>query len=111
MKTSISILLFFVLAITETVAGQFSVTPVRIFMVPKDRAAAITITNESDEPLVMQADVYSWKQKADGEDDLTPSEDLFLSPPIIKLAPKARQVVRLVMLKPGASWNAGAKLM
>jgi fimbrial chaperone protein len=84
-------------------AGQFSVTPVRIFMAPKERAAAITITNESDDPLVMQADVYTWKQKPDGEDDLTPSEDLFLSPPIIKLAPRARQVVRLAVLKPMAS--------
>jgi len=84
-------------------AGQFSVAPVRIFMAPKERAAAITITNESDEPLVMQADVFTWKQKPDGEDDLAPSEDLFLSPPIIKLAPHARQVVRLAVLKPAAS--------
>ncbi len=91
------------IAAIPAAAGQFSVTPVRIFMAPKDRAAAITITNESDEPLVMQADVYTWKQKADGDDDLAPSEDLFLSPPIIKLAPRARQVVRLAVLKPIAS--------
>ena len=81
-------------------AGLFSVTPVRIFMTPRDRATAITITNESDEELVMQADVYAWKQKASGEDDLVLSEDLILSPPILKLAPRARQVVRLAMVKP-----------
>jgi len=101
-KTTISILVISLLAIADACAGQFSVTPVRIFMAPKDRAAAITITNETDEPLVMQADVYTWKQKADGEDDLTPSEDLFLSPPIIKLGPHARQVVRLAVLKPAS---------
>ena len=76
-------------------AGQFSVTPVHIYMSPKDRAVAVTITNEGDDELVMQSDLYLWKQKADGQDDLTLTEDLFLSPPIIKLAPKARQVVRL----------------
>lgn len=81
-------------------AGQFTVTPVRIYVAPKDRAAAVTITNEGDDELVMQADVYVWKQKPGGEDDLTLSEDLFLSPPIIKLAPKSRQVVRLAMLRP-----------
>lgn len=81
-------------------AGQFTVTPVRIFVAPKDRAAAVTITNEGEDELVMQADVYVWKQKPGGEDDLTLSEDLFLSPPIIKLAPKSRQVVRLAMLRP-----------
>jgi fimbrial chaperone protein len=84
-------------------AGLFSVSPVRIYMTPKDRAIAVTITNDGDEELVMQADIYSWKQKPNGEDDLTLSEDLFLSPPIIKLAPKARQVVRLAVLTPTKS--------
>ena len=84
-------------------AGLFSVSPVRIYMAPKDRAVAVTITNDGDEELVMQADIYSWKQKPGGEEDLTLSEDLFLSPPIIKLAPKARQVVRLAVLSPSKS--------
>jgi fimbrial chaperone protein len=81
-------------------AGPFSVTPVRIFMNPKDKAVAVTITNEGDDELVMQADVFTWKQKPDGEDDLTLTEDLLLSPPIIKLAGKSRQVVRLARLRP-----------
>jgi fimbrial chaperone protein len=89
--------------VTGAWAGQFSVTPVRIFVAPRDRAAAVTVTNESNDPLVMQADVYVWKQKPNGEDELTPSEDLFLSPPILKLAPNARQVVRLAMLHPPKS--------
>lgn len=79
-------------------AGVFSVTPVRIYMAPKDRAIAVTITNEGDEELVMQADLFLWKQKPDGQENLTLTEEMFLSPPIIKLAPKARQVVRLARL-------------
>ncbi len=81
-------------------AGQFTVTPVRMFLTPQDRAIAVTITNEGDTPLVMQADVYTWKQKPSGDDDLVLTEDLILSPPIIKLAPKARQVVRLARVRP-----------
>jgi fimbrial chaperone protein len=96
-------LLVAAIAAPAMAAGQFSVTPVRIFMNPKDRAMAVTVTNEGDEELVMQADIYTWKQKPGGEDDLTLSEDLFLSPPIIKLAPKSRQVVRLAMLRPPMS--------
>lgn len=84
-------------------AGVFSVTPVRIYMEPKDRAVAVTITNDGDVPLVMQADLYSWKQKPNGEDELTLTEDMFLSPPIIKLAPNSRQVVRLARLTPAKS--------
>ena len=79
-------------------AGPFSISPVRIQMSPKDKAVAVTITNEGDDALVMQADVYTWSQKPDGEDDLKLTEDIFLSPPIIKLAGKARQVVRLARL-------------
>ena len=81
-------------------ASPFSVTPVRIYMTPKDKAIAVTITNEGDDELVMQADIYSWKQKPNGEDDLVLTEDLLLSPPIIKLAGKSRQVVRLARIRP-----------
>lgn len=81
-------------------AASFSVTPVRIYMRPQDRAVAVTIANESDVPVVLQADIYSWTQTADGTDELALTEDLVLSPPIIKLGPKARQVVRLARLKP-----------
>jgi fimbrial chaperone protein len=80
-------------------AGQFAVSPVRIYMEARDRAAALTITNEAQDELVMQADIFVWKQKPGGEDDLELSEDLIVSPPIIKLAPGARQVVRVARLK------------
>ena len=88
-------------AVVLPAAGaEFTITPVRIFMSPRDRAVAVTVTNESSENVVMQADLYSWKQKPDGSDDLTLTEDLILSPPILKLGPKARQVVRLARLTP-----------
>lgn len=81
-------------------AGVFSVTPVRIYMTPRDRAVAITITNEGNTALVLQADLNAWSQKPDGTDEQIPTDDMILSPPIIKLAPNARQVVRLALLKP-----------
>lgn len=81
-------------------ASEFSVTPVRIFMNAGERAVAITLTNEGDDDVVMQAELFTWKQKATGEDDLVPTEDMILSPSIVKLAPKARQVVRLARLSP-----------
>ena len=76
---------------TSAFAGMFSVSPVRLFMQPRERAIAVTVTNESDEELVMQADVYLWKQKDGGEDELVLTEDMILNPPILKLAPRAKQ--------------------
>lgn len=84
----------------QAMAGVFSVTPVRIYMTPRDRAVAVTITNEGDTAVVLQADLNTWRQKPDGTDEQVPTDDLILSPPIIKLAPGARQVVRLALLKP-----------
>lgn len=102
MKLSHAALLFAAAAaVAQPVpAAEFSISPVRIYMGPRDRAVAITITNESDQEVVMQADLYSWKQKPGGEDDLALTEDLILSPPIIKLAGRSRQVVRLARLTP-----------
>ncbi len=86
--------------VAPALAGVFSVTPVRIFMKPRDRAVAITIVNEGDTAVALQADIHTWAQGPDGADQLVLTEDMILSPPIIKLAPRARQVVRLALLKP-----------
>jgi fimbrial chaperone protein len=98
--TAVCALAFSVLTPLAAQAGVFSVSPVRIFMQPRDRATAITITNDGDKEVVLQADMYDWKQTADGQDDLQLTEDMVVSPPIIRLAPGARQVVRLALLKP-----------
>lgn len=81
-------------------AGVFSVVPVRIYMTPRDRAVAITVSNEGDSPMVLQAEINTWRQKPDGSDEQVATEDLILSPPILKLPPKGRQVVRLARVNP-----------
>ena len=84
-------------------AGIFSVTPVRVYMASHERAAAITVTNDGDDELVMQTDIYEWKQTPDGKDLLTLSEALIMAPPILKMAPRSHQVIRLI------SFNEGSK--
>ena len=95
-----AVLLTLLMSWTASNAGVFSVSPVRLYMLPKDRAIAITLTNEGDTAVALQADINTWTQKPDGTDELVLTEDLILSPPIIKLLPKARQVVRLARLNP-----------
>lgn len=80
-------------------AGSFSVSPVRIFMEMRERATGVTIINEGDTELVMQAELFEWKQKPDGTDDLQPTDDLVLAPPILRLPRGGRQVVRLANLR------------
>lgn len=81
-------------------AGSFSVTPVRLFFEPKDKAVALTLMNEGEEDLVLQADVYRWTQGPGGVDQTELSEDLIVSPPSLRLAAHSKQVVRLGLLVP-----------
>jgi fimbrial chaperone protein len=98
-----TILLVGTLVAVSSMAAEFTVTPVRIFMNPRDRAVAVTITNDGTEEVVMQADLYQWNQRADGSDNLVLTEDLILAPPILKVPAKSRQVVRLARLVPASS--------
>jgi len=86
--------------VTDSHAGAFSVSPVRIHMTSRERVVAVSIANEGETEVALQADLNTWKQAADGTDELQPTEDLILAPPIIRLAPGARQVVRLALLRP-----------
>lgn len=69
-------------------------------MGPRDRALAVTITNGGDTEMVLQADSFEWSQTAEGQDQLKPTDDLVLAPPIIKIRPRGRQVVRLALVAP-----------
>jgi fimbrial chaperone protein len=86
--------------VTSAAAGQFGINPIRMFMAPRDRAIAVTVSNEGDKDIVLQADLYTWKQDAKGLDVLVLTDEVLLSPPIVKLAPKSKKVLRLAVLRP-----------
>lgn len=81
-------------------AGAFSISPVRIHMSPRERVVAVSISNEGETEVALQAELHSWTQTEDGADTLQPTEDLILAPPIIRIPSKTRQVVRLALLRP-----------
>lgn len=81
------------------VGGSYSVVPVRIQFSARDRAVAVTLTNQGDTPLALTAELFRWEQDASGADRLTPTDDLVLAPGLVRLAPKSQQVVRLALLR------------
>lgn len=86
--------------VPPAMAGAFSISPVRIYMTPRERVVAVSITNEGETEVALQAELFAWSQSEDGVDELLPTEDLILAPPIVRLAPTSRQVVRLALLRP-----------
>lgn len=91
------------LASSMAVAGNFSVSPVRLFMKPTERVISLTIINHGDTVLTLETELTSWKQNQDGSFNQQPTEDVIVAPPQMRLAAKARQVVRVARVIPATS--------
>ena len=77
-------------------AQALSVLPVNVFLAPGQRAATLSITNQDRNQTAIQIRAYAWDQK-DGEDRLTASNEVVVSPPIAVIAAGATQIVRLIL--------------
>jgi fimbrial chaperone protein len=77
-------------------AQALAVLPVNILFAPGQRAASLTVTNEGTSETAIQIRAYAWSQK-DGDDQLTDSDAVVLSPPIARMAPGSSQVIRLIL--------------
>jgi len=76
-------------------AATLQISPVLVSFGAATNATGLTLINPSDAALYGQVRVFRWAQ-INGEDQLTPTEDLIASPPLIQVAGKADQLVRLV---------------
>ena len=57
------------------------------------------MTNQGTSKTAVQIRAYAWNQH-DGDDQLAPSEEVVISPPIASIAPGGNQIVRLVLRLP-----------
>ena len=88
----------FLVLLAGGVAGAQSlmVLPVNVQMAPGQRATTLTVINRGDSETAIQGRAYAWNQP-DGDDQLTTSDAVLVSPPLTSIAPGAAQVVRLVL--------------
>ncbi len=75
-------------------AGTFSVSPLRINLSATAQTGAVTIRNQQDAEVVVEAQVMLWEQ-SDGEDRLTSTRDALVSPAVFTLPPNGSQLVRV----------------
>lgn len=78
-----------------TLAASLQVSPTMIELGPDEPAAGLWISNSGNAPLQVQIRLFRWTQH-DGAEDLQPSDDLLLSPPMQTLAVGQRQLIRIV---------------
>jgi fimbrial chaperone protein len=78
--------------------ASLQVSPTSVTLPASQNAGGLTLTNTGDVPLRGQVRVFRWRQ-SDGEDRLEPTRDLIVSPPMLRLSPGQRQLVRVI--RPG----------
>lgn len=83
------------LAATATPAAGLSVTPISLEFSAAAPAQALWLSNTGDQKIDAQLRVFAWSQ-ADGKDQLQPTRDLVLSPPMVALQPGQKQLVRVI---------------
>jgi fimbrial chaperone protein len=101
----------FVLLASGTAWTQsLTVLPVNIEMAPKQMATTLTIINQGEAETSVQFRAFAWKQP-DGNEELTPSSEMQVSPPIATIAPGAAQIVRLVLRRPPKEREATYRIL
>jgi len=88
--------------------ANLQISPVSISFQPGQNSAGIQLQNNGDAPLYGQVRVYAWDQR-DGVDALTPTTQLVASPPIIEIAGKSVQTIRLVRRAGNPATPGGAE--
>lgn len=83
------------LAAVPVQAATLQISPVLVDLAPQQGATGILLRNPGATPIYGQVRVYAWDQ-AQGDDVLTPTQEIQASPPIIQVPPNGEQLVRLV---------------
>lgn len=94
------------LACSQARASGLQVSPVTLSLLATQNADGLWLSNTGENVVHAQVRVYHWTQEG-GEDKLTPSRGLVISPPALQLAAGDKQLIRVIRV--GAPPNgAGA---
>lgn len=77
-------------------AGTFSISPLRVELSGAAQTGVLTIRNQEATPVVVQADTRLWTQ-ADGQEQLSPTRDVLVSPAVFTIPANGSQIVRVAL--------------
>ena len=75
-------------------AGSFQVNPIRVELGRGATSAAITVRNDGDDAVVVQASVMAWTQ-SDSQDAYAATTEALITPPVMTIAAGAEQILRV----------------
>jgi len=84
---------------SPALAGTFSISPLRVELSASAQTGALTIRNQDAAPVVVQAEAVLWQQ-SDGQDQLTPTRDVLVSPAVFTVPGNGSQLIRVALRVP-----------
>lgn len=95
------------LASGPAMAASLQVAPTSVRLSARESAQGLWLSNTSDAPLHAQVRVFRWRQ-VNGEDVLEPTDAVAISPPMLELAPRSQQLVRVIRLSDAPDTTEGS---
>ncbi|MGK7248032.1 fimbrial biogenesis chaperone [Acinetobacter oleivorans] len=100
MKKNIFIITGLFLSLSSSInAATIRLSPVNVEILSHQNASSISLFNQSNESTDLQIRVFEWTQK-NGQDQLTPTDEIAISPPFLKLQPNDSYNLRVVRINP-----------
>lgn len=78
-------------------AGAIEVSPTKIELTNKQRIKSVVFRNMAPTDVVLSLKAYSWQQEQ-GKDNYTVTDDLLVTPPLIRIPSKGSQLIRVGLL-------------
>ncbi|MEE7561399.1 molecular chaperone, partial [Xanthomonas sp. Kuri4-2] len=82
-------------------AASLQLAPTMLSLAPEQNADGLWLSNSGSAPVQVQVRAYRWTQH-DGSEDLQPTQDLLISPPMRSLPAGERQLIRVIRAHPAA---------
>ena len=84
-------------------AGNWRVSPIKLFFNAQNRSEVITVTNDGDQPLTLEISAAQWSQDQNGKDVYIPATDLIFFPKQLTVEPHRERVIRAGIRVPPAT--------
>jgi len=99
MRLRLIILILSIFLAKNLFAASLSISPLRINLTDSKTISNLTIGNSNeDKPANIQVRIFSWNQDANGEQILSPTTKVVVSPPIFNAKPNSSNIVRVIRM-------------
>nr|WP_246432390.1 fimbria/pilus periplasmic chaperone [Xanthomonas theicola] len=85
----------------QAAAASLQLAPTMLSLAPEQNADGLWLSNSGSAPVQVQVRAYRWTQH-DGNEELQPTQELLISPPMRSLPAGERQLIRVIRADPAA---------